>query len=154
MTTPDPRLVLGDVSGGRVLDVATGDGAFIRFLLDGLRDHGEIVGIDSNGARAEAFTEALGDRPGVRFVPMDARALAFPYADPHNRRRARISRRPPTGTSRSPKDHRSSSPAARSSAPASARSGSVTRRSSWRSGGSEPTATSGGRVPAPSRRGS
>jgi SAM-dependent methyltransferase len=63
-----------------VLDVATGDGAFIRFLLDGLRDHGEIVGIDSNADRAEAFAEALGERPDVRFEAMDAHALAFPDA--------------------------------------------------------------------------
>jgi SAM-dependent methyltransferase len=80
VTVPDPRLVLGDVSGGRVLDVATGDGAFIRFLLDGLRDHGEIIGIDSNGARAEAFADAFGGRPGVRFERMDAHALTFPHA--------------------------------------------------------------------------
>ena len=66
------------MSGGRVLDVATGDGAFIRFLLDGLRDHDEIVGIDSNGARAEAFSGSLADRPDVRFETMDAYVLAFP----------------------------------------------------------------------------
>ena len=83
MTPPDPRLVLGDMSGGRILDVATGDGAFIRWLLDGLRDHDEIVGIDANGARAEAFADAFGDRPDVRFEPMDAHCLAFPDASFH-----------------------------------------------------------------------
>jgi SAM-dependent methyltransferase len=74
---PDPRLVLGSVDGGRVLDVATGTGSFVTFLLEGLRSHGEIVGIDENPGRAEAFAAALGDRPDVRFEAMDAHHLAF-----------------------------------------------------------------------------
>lgn len=78
MTAIDPRAVLGDLSGGRVLDVATGAGDFVRFLLDGLRDHGEIVGVDVNPERGEAFAAAFGDRPDVRFEQMDAHRLAFP----------------------------------------------------------------------------
>ena len=74
----DPREVLGDISGGRVLDVATGTGDFVRFLLDGLRDHGEIVGIDTNGERAGAFAAAFGETQGVRFEQMDAHRLDFP----------------------------------------------------------------------------
>jgi len=74
----DPRDVLGDISGGRVLDVATGAGGFVRFLLDGLRDHAEIVGIDANGERAAAFSAAFGNTPGVRFEQMDAHTLDFP----------------------------------------------------------------------------
>lgn len=60
-----------------MLDVATGAGSFVAFLLEGLRSHEEIVGIDSSADRASAFTEAFGDRPGVRFEVMDAHALAF-----------------------------------------------------------------------------
>jgi SAM-dependent methyltransferase len=78
MTAIDPKAILGDVSGGRVLDVATGTGSFVRFLLDGLRDHAEIVGIDANAERAAAFSVAFADRPDVRFVEMDAHRLAFP----------------------------------------------------------------------------
>jgi len=77
MTAIDPKAVLGDLSGGRVLDVATGAGEFVRFLLDGLRDHEEIVGIDSNPERGGAFATAFGDRPDVRFVEMDAHRLTF-----------------------------------------------------------------------------
>ena len=73
----DPRRVLGDISGGRVLDVATGTGGFVRFLLDGLRDHAEIVGIDVNGEREAAFTAAFGDLADVRFEQMDAHELRF-----------------------------------------------------------------------------
>ncbi len=77
MTAIDPKAVLGDLSGGRVLDVATGAGSFVQFLLDGLRDHDEIVGIDANPELSTAFAEALGDRADVRFVEMDAHHLAF-----------------------------------------------------------------------------
>lgn len=78
MTTTHPKAVLGDGPGGRVLDVATGTGSFVRFLLDGLRDHAEIVGIDLNAERAAAFSEAFADRPDVRFEQMDAHHLVFP----------------------------------------------------------------------------
>jgi ubiquinone/menaquinone biosynthesis C-methylase UbiE len=74
---PDPKAILGALDGGRVLDVATGTGGFVAFLLDGLRSHGEIVGIDASADRAEAFAKALGDRTGVRFEAMDAHHLAF-----------------------------------------------------------------------------
>src|SRR5665811_1141026 len=74
----DPKRVLGDISGGRVLDVATGTGGFVRFLLEGLRDHAEIVGIDTNAERAAAFSAAYGDTPDIRFEQMDAHHLAFP----------------------------------------------------------------------------
>jgi SAM-dependent methyltransferase len=73
----DPKRVLGDISGGRVLDVATGTGGFVRFLLDGLRDHAEIVGIDTNAERAAAFSAAYGDTPDIRFEQMDAHHLGF-----------------------------------------------------------------------------
>jgi SAM-dependent methyltransferase len=74
----DPKHVLGDIPGGRVLDVATGSGGFVRFLLDGLRDHAEIVGIDTNAERASAFSAAYGDTPDIRFERMDAHHLDFP----------------------------------------------------------------------------
>jgi len=77
MTAIDPKSVLGDLSGGRVLDVATGAGSFVQFVLDGLHDHGEIIGIDANPERAAAFAEAFGGRGDVRFVEMDAHHLAF-----------------------------------------------------------------------------
>lgn len=76
---PGARAILGGRRGGRVLDVATGVGGFVPFLLDGLDDVEEVIGIDTNPARAAAFAEAFADRPGVRFEVMDAHRLA--YAD-------------------------------------------------------------------------
>ena len=77
MTAIDPKVVLGDISGGRVLDVATGTGSFVQFLLDGLHDHEEIVGIDANPERSTAFAEAFADRDDVRFIEMDDHRLTF-----------------------------------------------------------------------------
>jgi SAM-dependent methyltransferase len=78
--TLSPRAILGGVNGGRLLDVATGGGGFVHFLIDGLDDVTEIVGIDISDAGRGAFVEALSDRPNVRFEVMDARELSFPAA--------------------------------------------------------------------------
>lgn len=75
-----PRDILGGVDGGRVLDVATGEGGFVQFLIEGLRDFAEIIGIDISDSGRGAFEEAFGDRPSVRFEVMDARGLSFPAA--------------------------------------------------------------------------
>lgn len=67
--------------GGRVLDVATGRGGFIAGLLDVLPGYDEIIGIDNSPRAAE--TAPNGDRgnvfnrPGIRFMPMDAGNLDF-----------------------------------------------------------------------------
>ena len=37
---------LGDIAGGRVLDVATQEGGFVRILAESLKSYTEIVGID------------------------------------------------------------------------------------------------------------
>src|SRR5439155_3275225 len=44
-----PREILGDIDGGKVLDVATGAGGFLRFLIEGLRGYDSIVGIEQLG---------------------------------------------------------------------------------------------------------
>jgi len=70
--------ILGWSSGGRVLDVATGGGDFINFLLERLKDYDEIIGIDINASRAAAFAETFKDKPKIRFVMMDAMRMGFP----------------------------------------------------------------------------
>jgi ubiquinone/menaquinone biosynthesis C-methylase UbiE len=37
---------LGSISGGRILDVATGDGNFVNLLVNNMKDYSEITGID------------------------------------------------------------------------------------------------------------
>jgi ubiquinone/menaquinone biosynthesis C-methylase UbiE len=72
-----PRELLGMISGGRVLDVATGGGGFVHFLEDGLRDFDSIVGIDTSERAAAAFSASFGDEPRIRFVSMDAGHMEF-----------------------------------------------------------------------------
>jgi ubiquinone/menaquinone biosynthesis C-methylase UbiE len=72
--------ILGDISGGKVLDVATGNGSFIGSLLEGLKNYDEITGVDINDKHAAAFVEAFKDKPNVRFKTMDAEKLDFPDA--------------------------------------------------------------------------
>ncbi len=76
-TMNEPHDILGSISGGRVLDVATGSGGFIHFLLAGLKDFSEIIGIDTNERNAEAFAKAFGDKPNIHFRAMDAAHLDF-----------------------------------------------------------------------------
>jgi len=72
-----PKDILGNISGGRVLDVATGGGGFIPFLLEGLKDYSEIIGIDTNERGRAAFSEAFKAHSNIHFEPMDALHPAF-----------------------------------------------------------------------------
>lgn len=72
-----PKDLLGSISANRVLDVATGSGGFIHFLLEGLKDCDDIIGIDTNPRAADSFAAAFQDNPAVHFQPMDARQMGF-----------------------------------------------------------------------------
>lgn len=74
----EPKNILGLISASRVLDVATGGGGFIHFLLDGLTDYTEIIGVDNNEHAAANFSEAFKNNPRVHFQQMDAHHLDFP----------------------------------------------------------------------------
>ena len=75
--TPTPKDILGHIPAGRVLDVATGNGGFIHFLLEGLQDYTEIIGVDNNERAAAAFAEAFRENPKIHFQKMDAGQLDF-----------------------------------------------------------------------------
>lgn len=76
MTTPID--ILNEIHGGRVLDVATGAGGFIHFLLEGLKDYREIIGIDSSDRNKTTFEDAFKDKANIRFQVMDALQMDFP----------------------------------------------------------------------------
>jgi ubiquinone/menaquinone biosynthesis C-methylase UbiE len=72
-----PQDILGQLPAGRVLDVATGNGAFIHFLLERLKGYTEIIGIDTSERAAAAFEAAFADKPDIRFRSMDGCHLEF-----------------------------------------------------------------------------
>lgn len=76
----DPKIFFHGIPGGRVLDVATGSGSFIHFLIDTLPAIEEIVGLDSNERAAVAFNASFADKPFIRFQQGDALHAPFPEA--------------------------------------------------------------------------
>jgi len=69
--------ILAPISGGRVLDIATGRGSFIHTLDSTLKDYQEIIGIDKNQAGVAAFEQAFNGKP-IHFQQMDASHLNLP----------------------------------------------------------------------------
>lgn len=67
---------LGKISGGRILDVATGAGRFARTLAQAFRSYQEIVGIDINEEFVAKAKEEQQDLV-ARFHAMPADQLAF-----------------------------------------------------------------------------
>ena len=68
--------VLGSISGGRVLDIATLEGRFVQILIEKLKDYREIIGIDLNERAIENARDAF-HQEDVQFMVMDAERLDF-----------------------------------------------------------------------------
>ncbi len=66
------RQTLRRISGGRVLDVATRDGGFIKLLIESLKDYTEIVGIDIDKQTSKIF-----EKENINFSRMNAADLKF-----------------------------------------------------------------------------
>ena len=67
--------VLGCMCGRRVLDVATGEGRFIKTLAENLKSYGNIIGIDTIEYAKAA--RGIFSAENVHFVQMDASRLGF-----------------------------------------------------------------------------
>lgn len=67
---------LKKISGGKVLDVATGSGQFIQFLMVALKDYDDFVGIDVH-EKALEYAQKQFEGKAVHFEKMDAENLAF-----------------------------------------------------------------------------
>lgn len=74
------KYILGEISGGHVLDVATGNGGFIHELISGLKDYDDILGIDIKEKAKSAFVESFKGNPKVHFRLMDAEKPEFSAA--------------------------------------------------------------------------
>jgi SAM-dependent methyltransferase len=66
---------LGGISGGKVLDVATGEGEFITTLAGNIKSSVEIIGIDI--IRYTKAAESIFYAENVRFMQMDTEWLGF-----------------------------------------------------------------------------
>lgn len=73
----NPKEILANLSVSRILDVATGRGDFINFLLEGLPDYREIIGIDINNDGQAAFDSAFSQKRDIHFQVMDALHMSF-----------------------------------------------------------------------------
>ncbi|MEZ5360718.1 MAG: class I SAM-dependent methyltransferase [Candidatus Zixiibacteriota bacterium] len=67
---------LGTISGGRVLDIATGEGGFILMLKESLRDFEQFVGIDITDSKFNKAREKF-EGENISFAKMDGAKLAF-----------------------------------------------------------------------------
>jgi ubiquinone/menaquinone biosynthesis C-methylase UbiE len=70
------KSALGCIAGGKVLDVATQEGGFVQILIENLKSYTEIVGLDINEQAIEKAQSKI-EKPGVRFLVMDAEQLEF-----------------------------------------------------------------------------
>ncbi len=69
------KQALGNISGGRVLDVATGKGNFIKTLVENLKSYTEIIGIDTFD-----YITSLGsifDAENIRFIQTNGTRLGL-----------------------------------------------------------------------------
>jgi len=69
------KQAFGDISGGTVLDGATGEGVFIRTLVENLKSFEEVIGIDLDEYTKDA--ESIFTTENVHFSQMDASRLGF-----------------------------------------------------------------------------
>ena len=68
---------LKNISGGKILDVATGRGEFINLLAHSLGSYEKIIGIDSQERSLQAAADNF-EGKRVEFMQMDAYELKFP----------------------------------------------------------------------------
>lgn len=66
----------GKISGGRVLDVGTGRGWFIKLLKDNLKDYKEIIGIDIRDDVLEEARKKF-DVPNIKLLNMSGIEMDF-----------------------------------------------------------------------------
>jgi SAM-dependent methyltransferase len=70
------RKRLGGISGGRILDVATGSGDFINTLMELLKSYDSFIGIDTSVKDLKSAKKRFEGKP-VEFLEMAAEHLKF-----------------------------------------------------------------------------
>jgi SAM-dependent methyltransferase len=69
------KQALSGITGGKVLDVASGEGGFIKTLVGNLKSYAKVIGIDTIQYTKAAGSIFYGE--DVRFIQMDAKLLGF-----------------------------------------------------------------------------
>lgn len=69
--------VFANIEGGRILDVATGNGYFLDMLLKGVKSYIEAVGVDKKEAAAAPFADTFKDNERSSFAVMDGMKMDF-----------------------------------------------------------------------------
>jgi ubiquinone/menaquinone biosynthesis C-methylase UbiE len=69
--------ILKEISGGKILDVATGRGTAIKTMQHSLKDYDEIIGIDNSAKAVQVASQEFADEENVEIKQMDALNLDF-----------------------------------------------------------------------------
>lgn len=69
--------MLKELNASKILDVATGNGNFLKFLTDTLSGFSEAIGIDTKQEAASPFEETFQQNPNVHFLVMSAEKMIF-----------------------------------------------------------------------------
>ena len=72
----EARNKLGSITGGKILDVATGPGDYIQTLMKALKNYETIVGIDILKEDLESAKKRFRDQP-VKLLEMNAESMEF-----------------------------------------------------------------------------
>jgi SAM-dependent methyltransferase len=65
------------IDAGKILDVATSNGYFLEYLLQGVKSYEAAIGVDIKEAARAGFGETFKENTRVRFQVMDASKLDF-----------------------------------------------------------------------------
>lgn len=78
--TTNVTTMLEKLNAGRILDVATGNGSFLKNLIDTVADYSEAIGIDLKDSAAAPFAKSFQNNLKCRFMVMPAEKMDFPDA--------------------------------------------------------------------------
>jgi SAM-dependent methyltransferase len=78
-TEQEIDVLLGSFDGGRVLDVATGLGGMIVWMVDAFQSYDEIIGIDTTdfSERINSDEDSIFNQDNISFQQMDAQRMTF-----------------------------------------------------------------------------
>lgn len=78
--TTNVTATLEQLNAGKILDVATGAGNFLKYLTGTVASFSEAIGIDFKDTAATPFNETFNDDPRIQFQVMRAEKMDYPDA--------------------------------------------------------------------------